>query len=127
MACRYCRTYYESESRPSGGIRFCLYARKMVEADDPSCDEFTITPNFWCRKNDHWMSFPMCSARQNSQTTLYPECTHCDQKQEILEMKRFAGLRRRNVGQIAETSSLILPEEVSAIPPRSKIILRREN
>ena len=123
MRCVYCGTFCESPSRVSGN-HFCLYARKMVSAGDPICNEFSITSNFRCKRNGCQLSVPMCSARQINTSGIYPECNHCSQKREILEIKRFAGMKKRNnIGHIADTP-FIPPPEILPVAIRSKIIRR---
>jgi len=124
MNCAYCSTFCESESRVSGN-HFCLYARQMVSGNDEICDEFTMADNFWCKRNGCQLSIPMCSARQVNTSGIYPECNHCSQKREILEIKRFAGMKRRNnVGHIADTPFVLPPEQIPVDLP-VKTIRRR--
>jgi len=130
MRCIYCRTFCESESRVSYGSEknrvtehFCLWVRKMVSGGNPICEEFTIADNFFCKRNSCQLSIPMCTARQINTSGIYPECTHCSQKREILEIKRFAGFKKRNgVGHIAEVPFIPPPEQ---IPIPTKTIRRR--
>ena len=134
MSCKYCETFHNSESRVTYGSgenkiteRFCLWARKMVGAKHPTCDEFSLSHLFWCNKNSCQMEVSACAHRQQTSNGLYPECKHCSQKREILELKRFAGLRKRRIGQIAETPFVPSPEMIpTEEPTRSRIIKRRE-
>ena len=122
MRCVYCSTFCESPSRVSGN-HFCLYARKMVSADDPICNEFSITGTFRCKRRGCQLSVPMCSAAQ-TKPSLWSECAHCSQKREILEIKRYAGMKKRNnIGHIADVP-FIPPPEILPTIVRSKIIRR---
>lgn len=123
MKCVYCSTFCESPSRVSGD-HFCLYARKMVSSTDPICDEFSIANNFWCKKRGCQLSVPMCTAAQ-TKPDLFSECTHCSQKREILEIKRFAGMKKRNgIGHIADAPFIPPPEQIPVDLP-VKTIRRR--
>jgi len=87
MKCCYCSTYQVSAIRPNNGTRFCISIRDMTEATG-FCDNYNIADLFWCDKSSCWLSFPMCIARQDKEL---PECTHCRQKKDIWDAKRFAG------------------------------------
>ena len=92
--CLYCDFYQQSTTRIQEQ-RFCNHVQRMISKDDPICDEngFEACSLFWCDKSDHWIDLRVCSARQAKDV---PECTHCKQKAEILEVRKFMG--RKNGG-----------------------------
>jgi len=96
----------------------------MISGKNPICDEFTIADNFWCKRRFCQVSIPMCSAAQ-TKPTLFSECNHCSQKKEILEIKRFAGMKKRNnIGHIADVPFIPPPEQIPVDLP-TKTIRRR--
>jgi hypothetical protein len=93
MNCLYCLFYQDSPTRVEGQ-RFCNHIQKMVARDWEICaDGFEVGRFFWCKKTEQTIDMDVCPARQNRGMQ---ECTHCRQKLEILEVRKYMGRKNGN-------------------------------
>ena len=118
MICNYCGFYQESPTRIEDQ-RFCNHVQKMVHGDWEICEDgFEVHKFFWCKETNQTIDLAVCPARQSRGMQ---ECTKCQQKQDILEIRKFMG--RKNGNGFMEKKKIIkkeVPEE-----PKPKIILHK--
>jgi hypothetical protein len=83
--CHYCRTFLRSRTREAGR-RFCIESKEFVSSESPSCDHFTLSPNFYCEKEMIWQHPIACLRRQFQRSPLL--CRSCAQGDHIMDLCR---------------------------------------
>ena len=88
MKCLYCELYHNSTARLESNQRFCRIKQKMVFDESEICDKFEASTMFWCNNTDCWIDLRICTNRQYKELD---ECKNCNQKKDVLQIRRFMG------------------------------------
>jgi hypothetical protein len=144
MKCGYCLIFQESRDRQKEQIgkdsfkytRFCNLFKGYVNREDGECEHFIPSSDFSCRRRHLFLSVAICFAsRMNAlglrptltggNHILWPECQKCRQFEEIKELSRALGRRKKAEEKAENTTPVLVKRTHIPIEPQQPVLLRR--